>query len=109
MGLYLHEQLRMKLQPSRHVGFVAGKGLLAGIEFVEDKVTKKPFERSRHVAEDFVNFAFSKGLVLWPNSGQVDGTNGDIVMIAPPLTIEKSQIDELSDLMKSSVKEFFKA
>jgi adenosylmethionine-8-amino-7-oxononanoate aminotransferase len=39
--------------------------------------------------------AFELGLVIYYSTGCADGTNGDIVMLGPPLIINEAQIDEL--------------
>jgi len=75
-----------------HVGDVRGRGLLIGVEFVADKKKKTPFPRAKQYAERFVSRALELGLVLWPNIGQADGTNGDLVMVAPPFTIGTREI-----------------
>jgi len=74
------------------VGDVRGRGLLAGIEFVEDKETRAPFPRAAHFAETFADAALDAGLVVWPNVGQADGTNGDIALLAPPFVITDDDI-----------------
>ena len=78
-----------------HVGDVRGRGLLAGVEFVEDKTTRAPFPRAVKFAEAFTDAAQQAGLVVWPNVGHADGTNGDLVMVAPPFIITDREIDEL--------------
>ena len=103
MGAYLHLQLKKEIAPHPNVGAVAGKGLLAGVEFVNDRATKKPFDRSKKVTESFVSKAFDNGLILWPNVGQADGVNGDLVMLGPPLIITKAEVDELVALLKQTL------
>lgn len=98
VGAYFHKKLREKVLPLKCVGHVAGAGLFAGVEFVQDKATKAPFPRSKKFAETFIDKAFQEGLILWPNVGQADGTNGDLVMMGPPLTITETQADEIVDL-----------
>jgi len=94
MGRVLHERLRL-LTGLPHVGDVRGRGLLAGIEFVEDKATRVPFPRSVKFAERFADAALAAGLTVWPNVGQADGTNGDLVMVAPPFIITEEEIQEI--------------
>jgi adenosylmethionine-8-amino-7-oxononanoate aminotransferase len=78
-----------------HVGDVRGRGLLAGIEFVEDRDTRTPFPRAAHFAETFAAAALEAGLVVWPNVGQANGKDGDLVMLAPAYVISESEIDEI--------------
>jgi adenosylmethionine-8-amino-7-oxononanoate aminotransferase len=74
--------------------------MLAGVEFVQDRVTRAPFPRSAKVAERFTEAAQRAGLVVWPNTGHANGVDGDLVMIAPPFIIEPAQIDELVTLFR---------
>ncbi len=69
------------------VGDIRGKGLLAGVEFVADRTTKEPMPRADRFAERFTSKAFDNGLIVWPNIGHVDGTRGDLVMLAPPFSV----------------------
>jgi hypothetical protein len=94
MGAVFHR----KLEPLRdlpHVGDIRGRGLLAGIEFVQDKGSRAPIPRHRKFAETFTEEALAAGLMTWPNVGQADGTNGDLCCLAPPFVIEESELDEL--------------
>jgi adenosylmethionine-8-amino-7-oxononanoate aminotransferase len=75
------------------VGDVRGRGLLAGVEFVADTGTRAPFPRSARFAETFAEAALEAGLVVWPNVGQADGTNGDLAMLAPPFVVSHEEID----------------
>lgn len=94
MGRVLHQRLA-KLSDLPHVGDVRGRGLLAGIEFVEDKGSRAPFPRSARFAETFAEAALDAGLTVWPNVGHADGANGDLVMVAPPFIIEEEEIGEI--------------
>jgi adenosylmethionine-8-amino-7-oxononanoate aminotransferase len=94
MGRVLHERLA-PLAQLPYVGDVRGRGLLAGIEFVEDKATRAPFPRAARFAETFADAALDAGLTVWPNVGHADGTNGDLAMIAPPFIVTEQEIDEI--------------
>jgi adenosylmethionine-8-amino-7-oxononanoate aminotransferase len=94
MGVVLHEKLEA-LRDFPHIGDIRGRGLLAGIEFVQDKASRAPFPRKLKFAETFADQALAAGLMTWPNMGQADGTNGDLSCLAPPFVIEESEIDEL--------------
>ncbi len=94
MGKVLHRKLAT-LRELPFVGDVRGRGLLAGIEFVADKATRAPFPRARRFVERFVQAAEAVGLMVWPNTGHADGSNGDLVMLAPPYIITEAEIDEI--------------
>jgi adenosylmethionine-8-amino-7-oxononanoate aminotransferase len=94
MGRVFHEELAA-LRAHPNVGDVRGRGLLAGVEFVADAATRAPFPRSAKFAETFVDCALDEGLMVWPNVGQADGTNGDLAMLAPPFVITETEIAEL--------------
>jgi len=100
-GEYLLRRLE-ELKALPFVGDVRGRGLMTAIEFVKDEKTKEPFPRAAKFAEKVVDSAFENGLVLYPGTGFVDGVNGDMVMVGPPLIIEENQIDEIIDILKKT-------
>lgn len=87
------------------VGDIRGKGFMAAVEFVKNKEMKEPFARSEKFAEKFTELAFKNGLILWPNVGHVDGTNGDLVMVSPPFTISLEEISELVAKFKQTLEQ----
>ena len=87
-----HERLAA-LRELPCVGDVRGRGLLAGIEFVADPVTRAPFPRAMRFAESFAAAALESGLVVWPNVGQANGIDGDLAMLAPPFVVTHEEID----------------
>ncbi len=101
LGRVLHDKLAALLELP-HVGDVRGRGMIAGIELVLDRETRAPFPRSAKVAERFTEAAQRAGLVVWPNTGHVNGIDGDIIMLAPPFVIEPAQIDELVLLFRTA-------
>lgn len=94
MGRVLHQRLQ-DLRSLDCVGDVRGRGLLAGIEFVEEKSSRRPFPPSVRFAESFAANALDLGLVLWPNAGQLADGTGDLAMLAPPFIIDEQQIGEM--------------
>jgi 4-aminobutyrate---pyruvate transaminase len=72
------------------VGEARGIGLVAGIEIVADKATKRSFDAERGVAARVVRFAEDEGLIVRPLSG-------DCISICPPLVISEDEIDQLFD------------
>jgi adenosylmethionine-8-amino-7-oxononanoate aminotransferase len=94
MGRVLHRKLEA-LRGFELVGDVRGRGLLAGIEFVEDRSTRKPIPAAARFAETFAAVALELGLVVWSNAGQLDDGTGDLVMLAPPFVITEQQIGDM--------------
>jgi len=104
MGRKLLSELA-KLLRHPHVGDVRGKGLLIGVEFVRDKKKKTPFPRAEKYVESLIAEALERGIVLWPNIGHADGTNGDLVMVAPPFPIKEAEISLIRDKFESTLAE----
>jgi adenosylmethionine-8-amino-7-oxononanoate aminotransferase len=94
MGALLHARLAA-LRDLPHVGDVRGRGLLAGVEFVQDRVRRDPFPRRVRFAETFAEAALERGLMTWTNVGQANGVDGDLCCLAPPFVISEAEIDEL--------------
>ena len=88
-----------------HVGDIRGKGLLLGIEFVEDKKQRQPFLRHKKYVEQFISKAIEKGLVVWPNVGHADGANGDLILLAPPFIIILEEINRISYVLNKTLSE----
>ena len=86
-----------------HVGDLRGRGLFRGIELVEDRGTKAPFDPSRGVAAKIKKAAFEEGLICYPMSGTIDGRTGDHILLAPPFIIEDAQIGELTDKLAKAI------
>ena len=99
-------ELKKELMPLPNVGFVTGIGHMGGIEFVENKITKKPFPIAQKFSLKFVAHAQDQGLILWPNYGQADGINGDLVMLGPALTMTKEEASEMVALLKNAISTF---
>jgi adenosylmethionine-8-amino-7-oxononanoate aminotransferase len=103
MGNYLRERLE-ELREFDIVGDVRGIGLHYSIEYVSDKNTKKPISSKFWVAAKIEKELLKNGVYLARAS--VDRT-----YIAPPLIINKDQIDFIINALKKSIykvqQEFF--
>jgi adenosylmethionine-8-amino-7-oxononanoate aminotransferase len=76
------------------IGQVRGKGLLWGLELVEDKHTRRPFDAPLQVAQRLTDAAFNEGLIIYPRRS-LNGLAGDHVLVAPPLIIETDEVSEV--------------
>ncbi len=103
MGEIVDERLRTAFAQHPHVGDIRGRGLFRGLELVEDRDTKKPFDPSLSVAGRLKKAAFAEGLICYPMSGTRDGKNGDHVLLAPPFIIDEAQIDEMASKLGRAI------
>ncbi len=75
------------------IGDLRGKGLMIGVEFVQDKTSKQPAHQLR---EDIVHHAFQNGLLLL-------GCGRSTIRIAPPLMIQKPLVEEALEIFENAV------
>lgn len=107
-SVYLKNKLDQLKRQFDFIGDVRGKGLLLGLEFVRLPVAKIPFERSIKLTELVVKAGRDQGILLYPAGAGLDGVSGDAVIISPPLTITKREIDELINLLKATFIEVYR-
>ena len=101
-GTYLFAQLeRLYAHPS--VGDIRGKGLLAGIELVQDKATKAPYPAERRVADRLFRLCLERGAIIYPGGGMMDGVRGDQFLLCPPFIVTREQIDALVDALDDAL------
>lgn len=94
-GTQLKSAIRDALARFDEVGDVRGRGYFIGIELVRDRAAKSPFPRERGLSSDIGVRCFEDGLICYPCAGNVDGTNGDTIIIAPPYNASDIELDEL--------------
>ena len=92
---HLLGQLRSLQDKYPAIGRIEGIGLFAGIEFVRDRSTRRPFDPSDNITDAVVDTALEMGLVLYGSRGCADGISGDGVIIAPPLNVSENDIDAI--------------
>jgi adenosylmethionine-8-amino-7-oxononanoate aminotransferase len=80
-----------------HVGDVRQKGLIAGIELVEDVSTKEPFPWDRQTGARVCRRARDFGLLIRPL--------GDVIVVMPPISITEEEIDWLIDRVIQSIRD----
>jgi adenosylmethionine-8-amino-7-oxononanoate aminotransferase len=102
-GKRLRAGLEERLGGHVAVGDTRGLGLMVAVELVADRETKAPFPRAARVTERVVAAARDRGLLLYSSTGCVNGTEGDLVMLGPPLVVTDAEVDELVDLTARAV------
>lgn len=88
------------------IGDIRGKGLLIGMEFVQDKESKKPFPKTVDVTTEIIKLGMKNGVILYPAAAGLDGINGAAIIISPPLTITKDECTELLRRLDSTLLHF---
>ena len=91
------------------VGDIRGRGFFQAIELVADRGTKTPFAGERKLFMKIRQRAFENGLICYPVGGNVDGINGDVVIIAPPYNATDAELTEIADKTASSIRQVLKA
>jgi adenosylmethionine-8-amino-7-oxononanoate aminotransferase len=95
MGEYLFNELQ-KLKEHPSVGDVrGGLGLLAAVELVADKESKKPFPADAGLAKKLPRLLYDRKIVSF--------RAGDVIAICPPLSITKDEIDFIINALDESI------
>jgi adenosylmethionine-8-amino-7-oxononanoate aminotransferase len=87
-----------RLRDLPHVGDVRQKGLLAGIELVEDRAAKKPFPVERRAGAAVCRLLRDQGILIRPL--------GDVLVVMPPLAIDATLLDRLGDALYNCLHAF---
>ena len=93
LGEYAMGRLREFSETSPIVGDVRGRGLLIGIEIVEDKDSKDP---GYSAAEEIYYRCLSSGLSFKISQGCV-------ISLSPPLTIERRDLDKALSIVEAAI------
>lgn len=102
-GNYLRQELIRRLGDHPHVGDIRGRGLFMGVELVQNRSTKVPFEPALKVHARIKAQAMANGLMVYPMGGTIDGRIGDHVLLAPPYIVTHQHIDEIVDSLARSI------
>ena len=106
MGHALWDGLKETLAEHPHVGDIrGGKGLLAAVEFVQDKATKENFAAADKVGPRIK--AELKRLGILTRTRGADGSHpaaGDQILFAPPLVIAESEVQRIVESLRQAVR-----
>lgn len=101
LGAKLLEELQV-LYENPYVGDVRGKGLLIGIELVQDKETKEP--APLEIVNKVMQIAKNKGLIVGKNGDTVAGFN-NVIALSPPLNITDEDLAFIVNVLKETFAE----
>ncbi len=94
------EQLKEHLQKFwelPHVGDIRQAGFMVGIELVKDRNTKESFPFEWRIGHQVILAARKRGVII--------RLLGDVIVILPPLSISKEELNMLCDVVYESIKE----
>lgn len=94
-GAHVLKRLNELKSESEIVGDVRGKGLMIGVEIVEDKKSKKPASEK---ANEIMMRTWRRGIALIT-------CGKSTIRIAPPLVITRELVDSALDILTSTIKE----
>lgn len=95
MGRRLKNGLRDLMKTHALIGDVRGRGLLLGFELVKDRKTKA---YGTEEAARLMDECKDRGLLLGKG-----GLFGNVMRVAPPLTIDEKQVDEMLRIIDESL------
>ena len=99
VGSYFGAKLREAFGTHPLVGEVRSVGMLAALEFMADKETRKPFDPALKVGPQVSAAALQRGVIARAMP------HGDILGFAPPLVTTRAEVDEIVKLTKLAVDE----
>lgn len=96
-GEYLKGRLYKELLAHEHVSDVRMRGTFGGVELIKDKGSDTAYHFSEKMGYKVCDGTIKRGVWLRPL--------GNVVIINPPLSISKAEIDDLVNALKASVEE----
>jgi putrescine aminotransferase len=97
MGKRLHEGLHAAFDDHPNLGDIrSGKGLLAAVELVEDKATKKMFDPDKKIGPRLMQEMTKRGLVTRARL--------ENIFFSPPLVITEAELDRMISITRDAVK-----
>jgi adenosylmethionine-8-amino-7-oxononanoate aminotransferase len=94
-----------RLAADEHVGDVRGRGLLVGIELVEDRATRRAFPRAAGLTEAIVRRARDAGVLVYSGTGTANGSDGDTILLGPPFVITEPELERIVETVASAVEQ----
>jgi adenosylmethionine-8-amino-7-oxononanoate aminotransferase len=89
--------------PHPVVGDIRGRGFLMGVEFVEDRATKRPFAPEKKFYQRVITAAREKGLLIRGENGCIDGVHGDHILLAPSFCATRRELGDILDRLAEAI------
>ena len=94
-GERLRSMLIDRLGADEHVGEIRGRGLMVGIELVDDRETRRAFPRAARLTEAVVRGARDAGVLVYSGTGNANGVDGDTILLGPPFVITDAELERI--------------
>ena len=88
-----------------HLGEIRGRGLMVGIELVEDRETRRPFPRQARLTEAVVRAARDAGVLVYSGTGNANGVDGDTILLGPPFVITDPELERIVATVGTAIEE----
>jgi L-2,4-diaminobutyrate transaminase len=97
-GGYMQAALRERIAGLPLVGDVRGVGLVAGIQLMADRASRRPFEATQKVSQQVAAHCLEDGLIV--RALPV----GHVIALSPPLCITREQVDQVVDGLAGGIR-----
>ena len=91
---------RRAMKPS---GMCAAAAFSSASSSCADRATRAPFPAERALAEAVGQCAFEDGLICYATGGNVDGIEGDTILLAPPYIATDAELEEIIERFARAV------
>jgi adenosylmethionine-8-amino-7-oxononanoate aminotransferase len=102
-GAYLQKKVK-ELEQLPNVDDARGLGMMAAVELVEEKESRKGFPAERALSARALQLAAEKGLITRQRHYGI----GEMIMLAPPLITTREQVDRIVQILAESIEEAVK-
>jgi adenosylmethionine-8-amino-7-oxononanoate aminotransferase len=102
-GERLRALLADRLGDHEHVGDIRGRGLMVGIELVEDRQTRQAFPRQTHLTEAIVRAARDAGVLVYSGTGNANGVDGDTILLGPPFVVTDAELGRIATTLAAAI------
>ncbi|MFC1605534.1 aminotransferase class III-fold pyridoxal phosphate-dependent enzyme, partial [Pseudomonadota bacterium] len=100
VGGYMLQQLQEALADHPYAGEIRGKGMIMGIELVEDRETKVPLADGQVMG--IVGDCVRNGVILGRNSNTIPG-RCNVLLVAPPLILTEQEADQIVETVTAAM------
>jgi adenosylmethionine-8-amino-7-oxononanoate aminotransferase len=93
--------LAREIEPLAHVGDVRRRGLMVGIELVQDRATRAPYAPAARIGHRVCDAVRKHGVILRPL--------GSVIVLMPPLSLKHDEVDLLVSATARAIREVTEA